>query len=216
MATITLTSRAFFTGIAAVVILEAAFHRLGFESGSTGAWALVGLRLLEFTSILVLVKLLGHGLKTFGIARATLGRDIFRGSVWCVSFALCALMGMGGLQLAGINPLMLFSDPIPSDPWHAAAYLAGAGCIGPLAEELFFRGLIFGFLRHWGAWVAIIGSTAFFALCHFTGSNIPATQIVGGLVFALAYEREKSLMAPLMIHMSGNLAIAGLGYLGAG
>jgi hypothetical protein len=43
--------------------------------------------------------------------------------------------------------------------------------------------------------------------------NIPIPQIVGGLLFALSYEVEKNLMVPIIIHMSGNLAIFSLPYL---
>jgi membrane protease YdiL (CAAX protease family) len=33
---------------------------------------------------------------------------------------------------------------------------------------------------------------------------------VGGVVFALAYEKEKNLLVPIVIHISGNLAIFAL------
>jgi hypothetical protein len=42
---------------------------------------------------------------------------------------------------------------------------------------------------------------------------IPITQLVGGIVFALAYEKEKNLMAPITIHCLGNLAIFSIGLL---
>jgi len=37
--------------------------------------------------------------------------------------------------------------------------------------------------------------------------GIPLPQVVGGLVFAVAYEIEESLMVPIIIHVLGNLAI---------
>jgi hypothetical protein len=48
-------------------------------------------------------------------------------------------------------------------------------------------------------------STALFAAFHLPGP--PVTQIVGGIVFAVAYHTGKSLMVPIVIHVLGNLAI---------
>ncbi|MBW2341949.1 MAG: CPBP family intramembrane metalloprotease [Deltaproteobacteria bacterium] len=39
------------------------------------------------------------------------------------------------------------------------------------------------------------------------GWGIPLPQVVGGIVFAVAYEIEGSLMVPITIHVLGNLAI---------
>jgi len=36
---------------------------------------------------------------------------------------------------------------------------------------------------------------------------IPLPQIVGGILFAAAYEKEKNLMVPITIHVLGNMAI---------
>jgi membrane protease YdiL (CAAX protease family) len=79
------------------------------------------------------------------------------------------------------------------------------GLLAPIAEEVVFRGLIFGYLRRWGLPAALLISTAIFAALHLPA--IPATQIVGGAVFAIAYHIEGSLMVPILIHSLGNLAI---------
>jgi membrane protease YdiL (CAAX protease family) len=82
--------------------------------------------------------------------------------------------------------------------------------IGPIAEEIFFRGVIYGFFRQWGAVIAIIFSTLIFVFTHPIGGSIPVTQFVGGIVFAIAYEKEQNLMVPITIHCLGNLAIFSL------
>jgi len=46
-----------------------------------------------------------------------------------------------------------------------------------------------------------------FVLPHVAFSKIPIVQVVGGIVFAVAYEIEESLMVPITIHVLGNLAI---------
>ena len=85
--------------------------------------------------------------------------------------------------------------------------------IAPIAEEIYFRGLVYGYLRRWGPIVAILGSTLLFVVIHPNLQNLPFPQIVGGLLFATAYEVEKNLMVPIVIHISGNLALFSLVYL---
>ncbi|MBU0768386.1 MAG: CPBP family intramembrane metalloprotease, partial [Proteobacteria bacterium] len=70
-----------------------------------------------------------------------------------------------------------------------------------------------GYLRRWGPIAAILGSTLLFVTVHPDLRNIPIPQIVGGLLFAFSYEVEKNLMVPIVIHMSGNLALFSLPYL---
>jgi len=61
--------------------------------------------------------------------------------------------------------------------------------------------------------VAVTVSTLLFVLPHLTGAGFPVTQLAGGLVFALAYEKEDNLMVPITIHCLGNLAIFSIGLL---
>ena len=46
-----------------------------------------------------------------------------------------------------------------------------------------------------------------FVLAHPIFSGIPLPQTVGGIVFAVAYEIDGSLMVPITIHILGNLTI---------
>jgi hypothetical protein len=86
--------------------------------------------------------------------------------------------------------------------------LAGA-LIGPVAEEIFFRGILYGFFRRWGIPAAVLLSTLLFILPHYhaSGLAVPITQLIGGILFAIAYEIEKNLLVPITIHSLGNLAI---------
>jgi membrane protease YdiL (CAAX protease family) len=54
--------------------------------------------------------------------------------------------------------------------------------------------------------MALAASTALFVVLHSV-SGIPVTQLIGGIVFALAYEVTENLMVPMVIHVTGNLAI---------
>ena len=79
--------------------------------------------------------------------------------------------------------------------------------VSPITEEIVFRGVLYGYLRRWGILAAIIGSTVLFVLAHSIQGVFPLTQVVGGIVFAVAYEREHNLLVPMVIHILGNLAI---------
>jgi len=53
----------------------------------------------------------------------------------------------------------------------------------------------------------LVLSTLFFVLSHPARHTIPVTQLIGGILFAVAYEMEKNLLVPITIHVLGNLAI---------
>ena len=56
------------------------------------------------------------------------------------------------------------------------------------------------------AWL-MAGLDLVFVLAHPIFPGIPLAQVVGGIVFAVGYEIEGSLMVPITIHVLGNLAI---------
>jgi membrane protease YdiL (CAAX protease family) len=79
----------------------------------------------------------------------------------------------------------------------------------PLFEEFIFRGLIFGGLRRlMGALPAAAGSAALFAIVHPPLAMVPV--FVLGLCAAWAYERSKSLLAPMLVHAAYNALVLGV------
>jgi membrane protease YdiL (CAAX protease family) len=69
--------------------------------------------------------------------------------------------------------------------------LVGVVIGAPLAEELFFRGLVLrAFEKRGGPVVAVIGSTVVFTLPHFTGAGLDGTLVlfasIGGIGLVLA------------------------------
>ena len=82
--------------------------------------------------------------------------------------------------------------------------------MAPLAEELYFRGVLYGWLRRFGPAVAVIGSTLVFVAAYPNLVPIPITQLIGGLVIAISYEIEKNLMVPILVHGLGNAALFSL------
>lgn len=86
-------------------------------------------------------------------------------------------------------------------------YLAFIGLvvIAPVAEELLFRGYLFGKLRASGVkvWVAVVATSLLFAIVHFQG-NVGVDVFALGIVLALLRVFSKSLWPSIMLHMLKN------------
>jgi membrane protease YdiL (CAAX protease family) len=164
-------------------------------------------RLFQILLIILIIAIWGKGLPSIGLARSEMFSGLKKGLLWSGSFGAVAGIACVGFFAASINPLTLLKVPLPTQTRDLVLFFFVGGMIGPVAEELFFRGILYGFLRRWGVIVALVLSTLIFVLCHPIGHGIPVTRLVGGLLFALAYEIGGSLIAPITIHALGNLAI---------
>ena len=79
------------------------------------------------------------------------------------------------------------------------------------SEELFYRGLIFNYIRREESETkAILWSSGIFALAHLNPANMPATFVMG-LLFAWLYKKSSSLIPPIIAHLIYNLGIAFFG-----
>ena len=79
--------------------------------------------------------------------------------------------------------------------------------VTPFAEEVFYRGLLFGSLwpRLGTGWAAVI-SAALFGASHFAGGAVLVPILfVFGVVQALVFRWRRSLLAPMAIHGVFNL-----------
>ena len=96
---------------------------------------------------------------------------------------------------------------VPASVTRDAVALAVAGVlaclVAPIAEELFFRGLVFRGLLKWGFWPAAIVTSAFFCLAHLNiGSLIPF--FIVGMVMAYLYWRRGCLWDSIAFHFLFN------------
>ena len=85
--------------------------------------------------------------------------------------------------------------------WSAlVGMLIVAGVIVPFAEELFFRGLVYGWLRRRiGVWFAALASALFFSILHGILWLVPALAVLG-MILARVYEKSGSLWAVTVTH----------------
>ena len=193
----------------AVFLAEAGALALGAFVQLPRLWLIAAGRSVEMLSVGLLAAGQSGGLQVIGLDRQSLLPGVRAGLVWSAGFAVAAGVLALGLGMAGFNPLTIIHTPLPPEPSDKALFFIVGGIIAPAAEEVVFRGVLFGYLRRWGLPAAVLISTALFAVIH-PGAVLPVTQIVGGVIFALAYHKCGSLMAPIVIHTLGNLAIFAL------
>ena len=196
--------------LATVVILEVAAR--GVVSGDVCAPLLIlgVIRLLETVVLLLIVFMLEGGMSHIGLSLSGAASGFKGGLIWSAGFGIVVLCASAALFLFGINPVALVHTPLPKGQGELALFFLAGGIISPVAEEVFFRGIVYGFLRRWGIVVAITLSTLVFVLAHPMGSGLPLPQITGGILFAAAYEKEGNLLVPITVHVLGNMAIFSL------
>ena len=164
-------------------------------------WALI------LGPILLSLRFRGFRLgSVFGIDRMPVGRSLLLGiSLLISAYPTVFAVGVLTSVLLKINPttdvqevMRIFENQTAATQRIPIILLAVA--IAPVAEELAFRGYLYGVIkRFFGAVPALVLSGILFALIHL---NLPSffPLLVLGWVFALAYELSGSLLVPMTMH----------------
>lgn len=138
--------------------------------------------------------------KTGGVP-AVFGSKLRNALSWGAGAGLVAAAG-GVAYLYALQRFDLAQDVLRESAkgLFASIWIPVLAVVGaPIFEEFIFRGLIFGGLRRsWGALPAIAASAAVFAIVHPPLSMIPVFLL--GVCAALAYDRTKLLLAPMIAH----------------
>jgi hypothetical protein len=123
-------------------------------------------------------------------------------AIFASSLAAGAIQAV--LRRTPYNPQLDFLAP-GGFSWPALlGMLATGGLIAPLAEEVFFRGLLHRWLRQrMGFWPAAFLSALLFGVVHVEISVAGAAFLLG-LLLAWLYERSGSLWAPIIVHIINN------------
>lgn len=162
-------------------------------------------RLVEVCLIVLIVSASNKGLYSIGLDKHQFFPGLKRGLIWSFCFGTVVFIVFGILFFSGINPLKYLHARLPSRILNLVFFFIVGGFIAPIAEEIVFRGIIFGFFRRWGFTVALLVSTLFFAFAHYPGVSI--IQLTGGILFGVAYELDGKLMTPITIHILANLTL---------
>lgn len=148
----------------------------------------------------------GSPASDFGLGRPAPG--VLTLSILAACAALLPTSFLAGLS-CGIHPpsaawIAGYNEHFPDTPLRAAIALASVTVLGPLAEELVFRGLIFRLARRaWGPLAGAIISALIFGLAH--GEPWFLFGLIGlGLLLAFVYELTGSLTACVVLHAVHN------------
>ena len=78
--------------------------------------------------------------------------------------------------------------------------------LAPIAEELFYRGLMQSMLRRYGLrpWMAILATSAVFAVSHWPHYQDMPALFVLAVALGYNYERTGRLIAPIVLHAAFN------------
>lgn len=194
----------------AAVVLISALETIGTIAPAFGPLNLLVIgviRLLDILGLLSVVLLMEKNVSCIGLYRSGFFSALRKGVLWSIGFGLLASITALVVFLSGVNPIPLIKVQLPGDTVSLLLLFLVGGIVGPAAEEIFFRGLIFVFFRRWGFLFSLCFSTLIFAALHPTATGIPVPQLVGALLFAVSFEIEKNLLVPTIIHILGNLAI---------
>jgi membrane protease YdiL (CAAX protease family) len=135
------------------------------------------------------------------------------GTAWLailpIVFLLQLVMGEVFGKDAAQETVLFFKDN--PDILSRGALVFLAVVVAPLAEEIIFRGYIYGVMRRYGGkWVGMVLSSLIFALAHFHVPSIPGLFALA-VALVLVYEKTGSLWATMAMHSAFNsLSILGL------
>jgi len=132
-----------------------------------------------------------------------------------VALALIALALVGDAAIEAVGNLVgvpsHWADGFAEDVlWDSRrAFVVNAINVtlwAPIVEELLFRGLLYGTLRTvLPVWPAAFVSAALFAIPHGYAAAGSLSVLMSGVLWAIAYERTRSLLPGLVAHSANNL-----------
>jgi uncharacterized protein len=207
--------------IESALLIVAASEWFAGRPGFSALTATGAARIIAVAALMLLFYPRPDSLAAIGLSTGRLQDGIRAGLIWSFAFGLIAGAGALALTAFGIETLALVRVELPKETGRVIQFIVVGGLVAPIAEELFFRGVIYGYFRSrlmpaFGkagiAWAVVI-STLLFVTAHGIRGGLPLTQIVGGFVFCIAYERSKSLATPIIIHSLGNTALFSLSLL---
>ena len=138
-----------------------------------------GRRLIAWSLVLLALSIVGESLISLGLG--TLGIT----SHWADGFLEEFLWG---------SPAAVAAGTLDGVVW------------APIFEELAFRGLLFPTLRlRLNAWSAALLSAAIFGVAHGYGIQGFAAVTWSGMIWALGYQRSRSLLPGMLAHGASNL-----------
>ena len=96
--------------------------------------------------------------------------------------------------------------------WDSILYIVVVCFIVPVAEEMIFRGVVFGYLRKgFGPVASVLLCAVGFGIMHGISIHI-GYALACGIIIATCYYLTDSLIAPILLHMIFNVFGSGVAY----
>jgi membrane protease YdiL (CAAX protease family) len=171
----------------------------GLPAATIAAWA----------NLLGLLTLAGVSLGSILTAWAEM-----RGRDWLLVGALFLVPLVVGAAIAFVLQAKtdLAIDPLREAVLGHPVGLASAVLVAPLAEEIWGRGLVYGWLRRFGPWVAILGTALVTSGLHLDLARIAA--VFPGMLALTWVRHHTGRLAPCVaLHALSNAALVGLALL---
>jgi membrane protease YdiL (CAAX protease family) len=205
-------SLAILTAVGGIAVLVAAVFLLTGEDDADSALALNSA--VAITSGLLILSALIFGPLKHRVGIGSLGlRPPHTWGPSQVGLPLLVLTGMliitvVYVQAAEAMGLQELEPPdLPFDEYSLTAKIITGALIigiGPLAEEVFFRGFVFpGLANRFGVPMGMISSAALFSLAHGDVALFVPT-FIAGILLAWLYLRTGSLVSPFIAHAAQN------------
>lgn len=114
-----------------------------------------------------------------------------------------------GISIATLLNMIIFKliPPTITSSLPIIVSVISTGIIGPIYEEILFRYILYNRLKNkYSIKKSILITTIIFSLIHLSPIKIIYAFILG-LIINISYERYKSILAPILIHISANTIV---------
>lgn len=109
------------------------------------------------------------------------------------------------LVLSGLNNIIYFTNNYEAINISVAIYIICTGILGPILEELLFRGIVFNKLKTFNRQMkSILLVTIIFAIFHTNPVQMLYAFCLG-FILIYSYEKYKNIMAPILVHIASNI-----------
>lgn len=144
-----------------------------------------------------------NGRTVLGVVGLTLAALVVCDAVWTATVLVLHRVAPG-VELephATIQALHEAGQPV----WVIGLLRASALIVAPIAEEVFFRGMLQSALHHYVAsrWSVVLLTSFAFTILHSPYQALP-TLFVLSVVLGVAYERSGALVVPVGVHLLFN------------
>ena len=126
-----------------------------------------------------------------------------------ISIGLLLLSVRALFDIEATQPVLIRFATYAPNSWGVVGFLVAAFTLGPVIEEMFFRGFLYNALKTKTSMAtACMVQAAVFALCHQNGLLGNVAIFLYGAALAVVYEKKGNLLSPCLIHCIGNALIA--------